>query len=388
MVIGGANKPKPEFGSVWFLGNKPIKVCIEQESGFPFSKEEVTSTFKGAFHQWVNYIIERKAEDWSRGERPKDAKYITKEILLQSNCDDQTELTLTLGFDTRNDIQNDSKALSEPISYANRVSYDLENGRGKGYIWISKQHEFWKRTSHKDDGLYAIFLHELGHVFGVPHIHGTIMSDSFIGNLISYFTDDFYFEQARKIDHYNSVKGSSISYGLFDTHPKRVKETFKFMTGSEPDGEVYCKWAINDQHTKITFTIWDKTQEYHFDMNAPWENYDASLLSTNGQSIFKTYYKPKEITTDIWRYFNDQSNGPTSDEYVFKSESTQKEFKVIGVYQSQIREALTTSRTSEDEENKDPKFANYPYQLFVQKGREFERICGPSYYYVRTQDYW
>ncbi len=59
-----------------------------------------------------------------------------------------------------------------------RTEYDEVNLRGKGFIYVAGDRDDRSRPAWSDDGkLERVFAHEMGHVFGLPHIAKTLMDE-------------------------------------------------------------------------------------------------------------------------------------------------------------------------------------------------------------------
>jgi hypothetical protein len=93
-------------------------------------------------------------------------------------CDGSEDLRIYAGVsDAR--VKQDKTAFDSPLGFAQPESYDEKSGWGRGYIWIAPAPELANPYA-----LYAVLLHEIGHVFGMSHIAGTIM-DAHLADQIS-----------------------------------------------------------------------------------------------------------------------------------------------------------------------------------------------------------
>lgn len=110
--------------------------------------------------------------------------------------DDGIQLRFQFGFETLSDMQK--QTLGDPTDYvgvAIRTDYD-DQLRGKGFIFIAS--DMGPNSYHHgtDDTLitqawrhpkllkYAL-LHELGHIFGLPHTGSGLMSETFLEQILS-----------------------------------------------------------------------------------------------------------------------------------------------------------------------------------------------------------
>lgn len=253
-VNGGGSDHFPEdFGSAWFLDSTPgrtIKVCFQKDAAsFPMNDKDIQDAFKFAMDSWEKYIQDKSVNE-SDPEDPRDpASYliVTKyEILPKCGNED---LAIYLGY--TNQMISDVRAkLFDPDGFAHKISYDLDKGWGKGFIWLKGIEDF-KFLWDKNDflNLKGIFIHELGHVFGNDHRDGTIMSSEFSEMLQPEFYRGGFLWDLYKF-HMTSIDWSEelvqcLSCKLLHEDgmlwlpgSKFEKETFKYLTGVYPSSEV------------------------------------------------------------------------------------------------------------------------------------------------------
>ncbi len=119
----------------------------------------------------------------------------TQNFILNPTCLGQEELVLKFGYGA---LDKDELAyMKEPEKYVGltlRKSYDEVNLKGSGSIYISGDHgkNAYKKTSKDviDEAwqypklLQYVIIHELGHVFGLPHSGSGLMSEVFLDQLL------------------------------------------------------------------------------------------------------------------------------------------------------------------------------------------------------------
>jgi hypothetical protein len=173
----------------WFLNNvREIKYCIKIDSAnFGTSREIAEEQVARAIQFWKS--------QFSYAVLPNLAQFGQLQIANQNfrkiTCTDSPDIAFQFGVLSK--IQR--KYLVEPKEYAAvsvRTHYDQAQMRGNGFIYISPSHG---RLAYNSEGvvknawaidkgalLYFTLLHELGHVFGLPHIgsYGDVMSEGFV----------------------------------------------------------------------------------------------------------------------------------------------------------------------------------------------------------------
>jgi len=109
------------------------------------------------------------------------------------------DIQFLIGYGTLNAEQ--IKYLDNPAKYIGvtvRTDYDTANLRGKGFVYISSDfgpHSYQTADLRKyalipdawknDPLLFYAILHEMGHVFGIPHTGSGLMSEVFLDQLLN-----------------------------------------------------------------------------------------------------------------------------------------------------------------------------------------------------------
>jgi hypothetical protein len=164
----------------WFIKNtRVIQICLDlDDSSFSLSREQATRLVSKAFDYWR---LEFAKRDPSLG--------IATQSLQVSNdaCVGHEDIEFRLGYgslksDERQYLSETSASLRSYVGVAVRKSYDSETLRGRGMILIASDsgpqrfqaergspEQFWSN----EGLLLRTLIHEVGHVFGLPHeIHG------------------------------------------------------------------------------------------------------------------------------------------------------------------------------------------------------------------------
>lgn len=176
--------------NAWFVRNtKDVNYCIQ------ISKEEISATeseiveaIQFGFNYWTNEFDRTSSFSTELG--------IASQKFHQVDCSSsEIDITFIFGHNLLNEkmIQH----LVEPRKYVGisvRTDYDLKLLRAKGFIYFSSDkgpfayhnsgfmiEQAWSKTKVLR---YAI-LHELGHVFGIPHSGSGLMSEVFLQQLLN-----------------------------------------------------------------------------------------------------------------------------------------------------------------------------------------------------------
>ncbi|MFZ3231211.1 MAG: hypothetical protein WA160_13470 [Pseudobdellovibrio sp.] len=178
MDSGGEDNRNILFGSAWFLGDQPVRYCIEMASDFGVTKNKAQQDIESAAKIWRAYISQKQVFS---GSDKKEGLYPSTTYQYLQACNSSVDLIFYLGIN--NSVTDEQKKLFEnPTAFAHRESFDVVKGWGKGWIWVSSPKGVypganfpdWTRTAR----LHGTFLHELGHVYGNGHVDGTIMEET------------------------------------------------------------------------------------------------------------------------------------------------------------------------------------------------------------------
>jgi hypothetical protein len=305
---GGSDHLPPDFGAAWFLQGLPertIRVCIEQDvTAFPLDHQIVKAKFTEAMLAWEQYITTRKINDVEVDEEidPVMLHLVTK-FRFQTNCQD-ADLTLYLGKTTP-EIDQIRSQMFDPSAFAYRQKYDVETGWGKGLIWLSGVTANGRFPWDKNDylNLYGILLHELGHVFGIEHIPGTIMAADFADDIADFeiergsFYWSFYRYSMTQLDQTDRLVQARDEFEQFPEADLWLKgsraerEAFKFLTGRLPSGDATAKVHINKpapdaQAITGHYTVSDQRGSYQFPVTF---NMHSLNFSNGGRLVFARY---------------------------------------------------------------------------------------------------
>ncbi len=174
----------------WYVKNTmDVNYCIRHdEQSFSASLSQIRESLKNGFSYWK--------DEFSRNPSPGIVGYfqVGTQNFHEVACDNSPDIEFLFGYKTLNPLQ--LKSLKDPKKYIGvtvRTDYDLKTLKAKGFIYFSSDlNEFaydnpgsliqqaWKRPKILQ---YAI-MHELGHIFGLPHMGTGLMSEVFLNQIL------------------------------------------------------------------------------------------------------------------------------------------------------------------------------------------------------------
>lgn len=178
----------------WFVrSTKEVKYCIEiEKTNFSADLATVSNTIKEGFAYW-------KSEFNRSPSLGGDGTFeVATQNFIQINCNDASQtpdIRFLFGYDTLN--PDEIKKLENPSKFIGitvRTDYSLQKLKGSGFVFFSSDqgpHAYDNNGSLIDKAWsrprilkYAI-LHELGHIFGVPHMGSGLMSEVFLNQILN-----------------------------------------------------------------------------------------------------------------------------------------------------------------------------------------------------------
>lgn len=178
----------------WFLNNTPqVTYCIViDKKNFGASEETVRQHLNRALHFWK--------QQFSHAVLPNSSKLgllkIASQEFVETACNKDPNISFQFGVLS----QKQKEFLRNPADYAAitvRTEYDQRNLRAKGFVYISPSSgalaydsEGVVKNAWSINGghlLYLTLVHELGHVFGLPHMgsYGDIMAEGFVESILA-----------------------------------------------------------------------------------------------------------------------------------------------------------------------------------------------------------
>lgn len=212
----------------WFLGG-PVKYCIKQDPAtFSLSSDQARTAIAKVFQTW-NSIL-KPMYRWNQMEAPlllaaKGVLWLAIDF-NEVDCSQAHELEFQLGtFDKSIETALSYRA-KDILALSLRDQYSDQTGRSKGRIWIAPDKGdraykgpnpgagFWGMKQN----FHNVLMHELGHVFGIPHLEFGFMAANFPARVIEFGLDA-------------QVTGISLEpkFGMCGVIPKQEPPSKKFM---------------------------------------------------------------------------------------------------------------------------------------------------------------
>jgi hypothetical protein len=291
-----------DFGSLtdnvaWFLGDHPVDYCFEFDSNSVVSEEYVRAEFASALEKWRIYSQVRN--------QFIDVKFNFNLRESVQGCDGTEHLKIAMG-----EIPQEIAQQVPPSRRQGVIAFALPTLKQSdrhmlrsGVLWVNPEHKNVWQWPHR---LHGIFLHELGHIYGNPHVAGTVMSEFF---LVQLFDKNISEAQARvlntNIDHqsqlvscvprcdleFNGTLGFRNSVIDSVSFEKNVRKRFVSFFGREPVGRVWANLRVNTAEAGrvpyAAFRVSDDSGAFDLPIEIFW---GAPTIVANAESLrFKAF---------------------------------------------------------------------------------------------------
>jgi hypothetical protein len=178
MDSGGGDIHAADHGAAWFLRDAPVFYCIQVAPDFGMPPETIHQKVRENFDRWLTYIQERLPNAFDLHPSEGQFRLPLASKFIQSECNAQTPLVFY--FEIENErVTQTLQHFDQPIAFSFREAYNPASGRAQGFVWFHKNGLViedpasnsqrtlrWERNSNLD----LMILHELGHIFGNPHL--------------------------------------------------------------------------------------------------------------------------------------------------------------------------------------------------------------------------
>lgn len=171
-----------DSGNPWWLRNtEEVRWCLELDAEtVSVGPAQVTALFDRALAYW-------RHEFTILGESGDTVPSLGTQRFAQVACSEpRVDLRLVLGAGALRPEERDyfGERLGDVVGIAVRTSYDTVMLRGRGFIYVMGDPYELKdintpngtfRPWTREQRLFRVLVHELGHVFGLPHVEHTVM---------------------------------------------------------------------------------------------------------------------------------------------------------------------------------------------------------------------
>ncbi len=217
---GGGDLDEGPKAEHWFSGKSSVSYCLQVSPDFGVSEGEVADLVSQSFGLWEKYIADKKL--------PKSVLSIQAS---RTECEATTPLVFLFGV-WKPELEDAKTHYRNPVAFAHK--------RGDvGHVWFAARATAWKNSSE----LKTLLLHELGHVYGNPHVPRTVMQSD-----IALHLGDLPAEKLGRIDFEGEL---ALCFGC-DLHldvrfrPEPGSESWmslKRLLNRPPEGEVRVRFS-------------------------------------------------------------------------------------------------------------------------------------------------
>lgn len=175
-------------GNPWFIQNTTdVRYCVLKGEHFSLPQDQAEDRIAEAFAYWKNEFarVEYTINIQRQSDIPPADRYgvrVATQSFTKVSCLDDHDLVFQLGILTN---ERQRQHLVDPrkvVGVAVRTEYDRVHLRGRGFIYIGAdsgpdhveldEGNPWSGqwAEHGGRGFFEVVLHEIGHVFGLPHV--------------------------------------------------------------------------------------------------------------------------------------------------------------------------------------------------------------------------
>ncbi len=202
-----------EENNVWNLSSEPIQYCIKIDKQFPFSQKELEELVVESISDWKTFFFNYNLLNSTFNINNSNlniqfldnvARGINLNFKLTEKCGDNEDLLndeVRFYFGETNKVITNYQQFSNEnsLGVAIRKDYNHKSFKNGGYVWLSNFTKDKNRLKH-------LLLHELGHVFGMPHDSVFVMNENIADELVN--------EQDYESDYFGLIESPSWKYRI------------------------------------------------------------------------------------------------------------------------------------------------------------------------------
>lgn len=198
----------------WFVKNvTQVRYCVRTEdSTLSVGRGAVREAFRGALAYWKSEFGSLRLPTGAGLIKVGDQEFVETDCPESREELDRMDLIVKVGYGTldKEEIEfltrsenasGGSKKIETYIGVSIRKDYDFKRMQGRGVIFIASD---LGEHSYKNDGQFVerawsqskllqyAFMHELGHLFGIPHSGAGLMSEVFLDQMLNKRMSGFY----------------------------------------------------------------------------------------------------------------------------------------------------------------------------------------------------
>ncbi|MGE0174219.1 MAG: hypothetical protein AB7T49_15590 [Oligoflexales bacterium] len=314
-TVAGKSKPSSaggEYGNgtgrpmlAWFVDrSRTVQYCVETSPDFGIDRTTILQSVDQAINTWTSFIKSRAIhtiydqDDAFRPDLYRGRNSLALKYAYQDSCE-KSDLRFFIGVNDKPEIQTAKGNFFEPISFAERTDEDFrENvkaGWGNGFVWLAPSSEMPdpKYWTNQPKRLIGMLIHEMGHVYGVPHLDGTIMMSEIYAFLLNEKNQSRWdqIEHSRLI-FFGQTKMTLQSEPLNQT--PELRRLFSALVGRQPQGTIRSSFLHDPTKGREflkDYVVLSNLKKYLFGEKVPPESlYDDFITLTDEKGTAKISY--------------------------------------------------------------------------------------------------